>query len=186
MNDKEIIQLYFDRDPKALSATAKKYGKYCTSIAKNILGNDEDVEECVNDTYLNTWNSIPPTIPTILSAFLGKITRNIAFNKYRHNHVKKRGNGEVALVLDELTDCVSGLDDVEQEIDRKQLVEAINSFLNTLSSQNRNIFICRYWYSDSVASIAKRYGITENNVSVILNRLRSKLKKYLLERGFEL
>lgn len=186
MNDKDIIQLYFDRDHKALSATAKKYGKYCTSIAKNILGNDEDAEECVNDTYLNTWNSIPPTRPTILSAFLGKVTRNIAFNKYRHNHVKKRGSGEIALVLDELTDCVSGLDDVEQEIDRRELVEAINSFLDTLSPQKRNIFICRYWYSDSVASIAKRYGMTENNISVILNRVRPKLRKYLLERGFEL
>ena len=186
MDDKDIIQLYFDRDQKALSATAKKYGKYCTSIAKNILGNDEDAEECVNDTYLNTWNSIPPTRPTILSAFLGKITRNIAFNKYRHNHVKKRGSGEMALVLDELTDCVSGLENIEQEIDRRELVETINSFLDTLSPQKRNVFICRYWYSDSVASIAKRYGMNENNVSVILNRLRPKLKKYLEERGFEL
>ena len=122
MNDKDIIQLYLNRDQRALSATAKKYGKYCTSIAKNILGNNEDAEECVNDTYLSTWNSIPPTIPTILSAFLGKITRNLAFNKYKHNHVMKRGNGEIAVVLDELAECVSGVDDVEQEIDRGELL----------------------------------------------------------------
>lgn len=186
MNDKDIIRLYFDRDQRALSATAKKYGNYCTSIAKNILGNNEDAEECVNDTYLNTWNSIPPNRPTILSAFLGKITRNLAFNKYKHNHVKKRGNGEIAVVLDELAECVSGLDDVGQEIDRRELVATINSFLDTLAPKKRNIFICRYWYSDSISSIARRYEMTESNVSTTLNRLRLKLKKYLLERGFEL
>lgn len=186
MNDKDIIQLYLDRDQRALSATAKKYGKYCTSIAKNILGNNEDAEECVNDTYLNTWNSIPPNRPTILSAFLGKITRNLAFNKYKHNHVKKRGNGEIAVALDELSECVSGLDDVEQEIDRRELVETINSFLDTLAPEKRNIFICRYWYSDSISSIAKRYEMTEGNVSTTLNRLRLKLKEYLSERGFKL
>jgi len=186
VNDKDIIQLYLNRDQRALSATAKKYGKYCTSIAKNILGNNEDAEECVNDTYLSTWNSIPPTIPIILSAFLGKITRNLAFNKYRHNHVIKRGNGEITVVLDELAECVSGLDDVEQEIDRRELVATINSFLETLPSKKRNIFICRYWYSDSISSIARRYEMTESNVSVTLNRLRSKLKEYLSERGYVL
>ena len=186
MNDKDIIQLYLNRDQRALFATAKKYGKYCTSIAKNILGNNEDAEECVNDTYLSTWNSIPPTIPTILSAFLGKITRNLAFNKYKHNHVMKRGNGEIAVVLDELAECVSGVDDVEHEIDRLELVATINSFLETLPSKKRNIFICRYWYSDSVSSIARRYEMTESNVSVTLNRLRSKLKEYLSERGYVL
>lgn len=186
MNDKDIIQLYFNRDQSALSATAKKYGKYCTSIAKNILGSNEDVEECVNDTYLSAWNSMPPTRPTILSAFLGKITRNLAFNKYKYNHMMKRGSGEIAVVLDELAECVSGLDDVEQEIDRRELVEEINSFLDTLSTQKRNIFICRYWYSDSISAIARRYGMTESNVSVTLNRLRSKLKEYLSERGYVL
>ena len=184
MNDKDIIQLYFNRDQSALSATAKKYGKYCTSIAKNILGSNEDAEECVNDTYLSAWNSIPPTRPTILSAFLGKITRNLAFNKYKHNHVMKRGSGEIAVVLDELAECVSGLEDVEQEIDRRELIAEINSFLDTLSPKKRNIFICRYWYSDSIPSIAKRYEMTESNVSVTLNRLRSKLKEYLSERGY--
>lgn len=186
MNDKEIIQLYLNRDQRALSVTAKKYGKYCTSIAKNILGNNEDAEECVNDAYLNTWNSIPPTIPTIFSAFLGRITRNLAFNKYKHSHVMKRGNGEVTIVLDELAECVSGLDDVEKEIDRRELVEAINSFLDTLSPRKRNIFISRYWYADSVSSIAERYEMTESNVFTTLSRLRLKLKKYLIERGFEI
>ncbi len=171
MNDKDIVQLYLDRDQRALSVTAKKYGNYCISIAKNILCNNEDAEECVNDTYLSTWNAIPPTIPTILSAFLGKITRNLAFNKYKHNHAMKRGNGEIAIVLDELAECVSGLDDVEQEIERRELVETINSFLNTLAPRKRNIFICRYWYSDSVTSIARRYQMTESNVSTTLRRI---------------
>ena len=186
MNDKDIVQLYLDRDQRALSVTAKKYGNYCISIAKNILCNNEDAEECVNDTYLSTWNAIPPTIPTILSAFLGKITRNLAFNKYKHNHAMKRGNGEIAIVLDELAECVSGLDDVEQEIERRELVETINSFLNTLAPKKRNIFICRYWYSDSVTSIARRYQMTESNVSTTLSRLRPELKEYLLERGYKL
>ncbi len=186
MNDKDIIQLYWNRDPEALSATAQKYGNYCTSIAQNILGNREDAEECVNDAFLNTWNTIPPNQPTILSAFLGTITRNLAFNKYKHNHAKKRGNGEIMTVLDELAECVSGFDTVEQEIDRRELVETINFFLDTLTPKKRSLFICRYWYSDSISTIARRYGMTEGNVATTLNRLRTKLKEYLLERGYDL
>lgn len=184
MGDKEIIQLYFDRDQKALLATAKKYGKYCTTIARNILGNNEDAEECVNDTYWKTWNCIPPTRPTIFSAFLGKITRNLAFDKYKYNHVMKRGNGEVPVVLDELAECVSGVESVEQEIDRRELVEAIHSFLGALEPKKRSIFISRYWYCDSISTIAKRHEMTEGNVSVTLNRLRAKLKEHLAERGY--
>lgn len=186
MSDEEIIRLYFDRNQKALSVTAKKYGKYCTSIAQNILGNEEDAKECVNDTYLNAWNCIPPQKPAILSVFLGTITRNLAFNKYRHNRAKKRGNGEVEIVLDEIAECVSGKDDVEGEIDKKELTNAINDFLGDLAQKKRDIFVCRYWYSENIASIAKRHGMTESNVSVTLNRLRSNLKEYLLERGYEL
>lgn len=186
MNDKEIIQLFFERDQRALSVTAKKYGNYCISIARNILGNKEDAEECVNDAYLSAWNSIPPTKPVIFSVYLGKITRNLAFNRYKHNHVIKRGSGEIPVVLDELAECVSGLDNVEQEISRQELVAMINSFLDTLSPRKRNIFICRYWYSDSISSIAKKFEMTEGNVSTTLNRLRTKLKEYLSEGGYEL
>lgn len=185
MDDKDIIDLYFERNELAIEATANKYGAYCTSIAKNILGNDEDAGECVNDTYLNTWEAIPPTRPSFFSAFLAKITRNLAFNIYRRNHAEKRGGGEVSLVLDELSECVSGKDNVEMEVEKKELIETINSFLKTLEPGKRNIFVCRYWYSDSVKEIAKRFKMTESNVSVTLNRLRTKLKKYLLERGFE-
>ena len=186
MDDTKIVQLYWDRNEQAIPATANKYGNYCTSIAKNILGNHEDAEECVNDTYLNAWNSIPPHRPSILSAFLGKIVRNLSIKRYKHNTADKRGGGQATVVLDEIADFVSDTDNVEQEIDCKELVRAIDSFLDRLPSNKKSIFVCRYWYFDSISDIANRFGMTENNVSVMLNRLRLKLHNYLLERGFEL
>lgn len=186
MDDAKIVQLYWDRNEQAIPATANKYGNYCTSIAKNILGNHEDAEECVNDTYMNAWNSMPPDRPNILSTFLGKIVRNLSLNRYKHNTADKRGGGQATVVLDEISNLVSGKDDVEQEINRKELVRAIDSFLDRLPTDKRNIFVCRYWYFDSISDIANRFGMTENNVSVTLNRLRLKLHNYLLERGFEL
>lgn len=186
MDDEKIVQLYWDRSELAIIATADKYGSYCVSIAKNILGNKEDAEECVNDTYLNAWNSMPPHRPSILSTFLGKITRNLSFNKYKYNTANKRGGGETALVLDEIAELVSGTDNVEQEIHHKELLKAIDSFLDRLPSDKRSIFVRRYWYFDSISDIASRFGMTENNVSVTLNRLRLKLHNDLLERGFEL
>ena len=186
MDDERIVQLYLNRNEQAIPETAKKYGNYCSSIAKNILGNKEDAEECVNDTYFNTWNAIPPHKPKMLSTFLGKIVRNLAFNKYKHNTAHKRGGGEVVLVLDELAGCVSGREDVEQAYEHKELVAAINDFLSTLPVEKRNIFICRYWYVDSIADIAKRYDMTKASVTMILKRLRTKLHNYLSERGYEL
>ena len=186
MDDAKIVQLYWDRNEQAILATADKYGNYCASIAKNILGNHEDAEECVNDTYLNAWNSMPPHRPSILSTFLGKIVRNLSIKRYKHNTADKRGGGQATVVLDEIAEVVSDADSVEQEIDRKELVTAIDSFLDRLPADKRNIFICRYWYFDSISDIANRFRMTENNVSVTLNRLRLKLHNYLLERGFEL
>ena len=186
MDDAKIVQLYWDRNEQAILATADKYGNYCASIAKNILGNHEDAEECVNDTYLNAWNSMPPHRPSILSTFLGKIVRNLSIKRYKHNTADKRGGGQATVVLDEIAEFVSDADSVEQEIDRKELVTAIDSFLDRLPTDKRNIFICRYWYFDSISDIANRFRMTENNVSVTLNRLRLKLHNYLLERGFEL
>ena len=186
MEDTKIVQLYWDRDQNAITQTAHKYGKYCSSIAKNILGNHEDAEECVNDTYMNAWNSMPPHRPTMLSTFLGKITRNLSFNKFKHTHADKRGGSVLPAVLDELNDCVSGRSNVEKEIEYKELIKAINDFLDTLSPQKRSIFICRYWYTDSISSIALQHGMKENAVSMTLNRLRLKLHNYLSEREFEL
>jgi RNA polymerase sigma-70 factor (ECF subfamily) len=186
MDDAKIVRLFWDRDEQAITATADKYGGYCTAIAKNILGNKEDAEECVNDTYLNAWNSMPPHSPNVLSTFLGKITRNLSFDRYKHNTADKRGGGETTAVLDELLEIVSDTDSVEQEINRKELVKAIDTFLGTLSADKRGLFVRRYWYFDSISTIASRFEMTENNVSVNLNRIRLKLHNYLLERGFEL
>ncbi len=186
MDDNSIIQLYWDRNDRAISVTSEKYGHYCKSIAKNILNSDEDAEECVNDTYLSAWNSMPTHWPEQLAAFLGKITRNLSFNKYKHNRAEKRGGGEITLVLDELTDCVSDTDDVEQTIDRRELVKAINTFVRSLSLKKRNIFVRRYWYADSVSKIAADYGMLQASVSKTLERTRNQLKAYLTERGFEL
>ena len=186
MDDAKIVQLYWDRDEQAIPVTAGKYGNYCTSIAKNILGSMEDAEECVNDTYWNAWNSMPPHRPGSLSAFLGKIVRNLSFNRYKHNTADKRGGGQAAAVLDEIAEFVSDADSVEQEIDRKELVKAVDGFLDRLPVEKRGIFVCRYWYFDSISDIAVRFGITESNVSVTLHRLRRKLHDYLAEKGFEL
>ena len=186
MDDNGIIQLYWDRNDQAINATSEKYGHYCKAIAKNILNNEEDAEECVNDTYLNVWNSMPTHWPEHLATFLGKITRNLSFNKYKRNHTQKRGSGEITLVLDELTDCVSDIDNVEQIIDRKELAKAISSFVKGLSIEKRNIFVRRYWYADSVSDIARDYGMLQGTVSKTLERIRKQLKAYLTERGFEL
>lgn len=186
MEDTKIVQLYWNRDQNAITETATKYGNYCTSIAKKILGNKEDAEECVNDTYMNAWNSMPPHRPNMLSTFLGKITRNLSFNRYKHNNAGKRGGSEISAVLDELSECVSGKDNVEQEIEYKELVKAIDSFLDTLSPEKRSIFICRYWYTDSISEIAKQFNMRENTVSMALNHIRTMLQKYLTERGYEL
>ncbi|MBE7034289.1 MAG: sigma-70 family RNA polymerase sigma factor [Ruminococcaceae bacterium] len=186
MNDREIVQLYFDRNPVAIEKTAQKYKSYCICIAKNILGNSEDSEECFNDTLHNTWNSIPPKKPENLGTYLGKIIRNLCFDRYRRSQTEKRGKGETALVLSELKECVSGKETPEQNLYRKELSLAINSFLNTLSKEKRSIFVCRYWYAFSVSDIAKKFGKTETNISVILSRLRGELKEFLTERGYEI
>ena len=185
MEDSQIISLFFKRDETAISETEKKYGAFCHHIALNILSIDADAEECVNDTYISAWNSMPPHRPDILSTFLGKITRNLSFNRYKYNTANKRGGGEAALVLDEIAELVSSTESVEQEVLRKEIVKAINAFLDGLPDDKRRIFVCRYWYFDSISDIASRFRMSENNVSVTLNRLRLKLHKHLLERGFE-
>ncbi len=186
MDDAKIVQLYFERNEQAIQETADKYGNYCISIAKNILGNNEDAEECVNDTYLNTWNSIPPHKPKMLSTFLGKIVRNLAFNRYKHNHADKRGGGELPLVLDELAECVSDNDGITDAYVMKELVSTINEFLSTLAEDKRSIFIRRYWYTESIIDIAKSHGMESAAVSMTLSRIRSKLHNYLIERGYDI
>lgn len=186
MEDKDIVQLYFERNERAIAETSAKYGNYCTSIAVNILCNHEDAEECVNDTYLKTWNSIPPHKPSMLSTFLGKIVRNLSFNKYKAIHSMKRGGYEISLILDELSEVVSDNESIEDEIVANELVRTVNDFINILSEEKRYIFIRRYWFSDKISVIAHRCGHSENYVHVELNRMRKKLRNYLIERGYEL
>ena len=186
MTDDDIVKLYWDRNETAITETSGKYGAYCSSIAYNILYNHSDAEECVNDTWLHAWNAMPPQKPSILSAFLGKITRNLSFDLYKKLHREKRGGDGIDLVLDELAECVSGGESPESSFDAEELRKDIDDFLNSLPEEKRYMFILRYWYADSVSSIAKRYLTTENSVSVTLNRLRTRLKTYLTERGYDL
>lgn len=186
MEDAKIVQLYWDRNEQAIPATAAKYGSYCASIARNILGSPEDAEECVNDAYWRAWNAMPPNRPSVLSAFLGKLVRNVSFNRRKHDTADKRGGGELPVVLEELSELVSGRDDVEQALDRKELVKAIDAFLGSLSPEKRSIFVSRYWYTDSVSEIAERHGMTAGAVSMTLSRLRRRLHDDLSERGFAL
>lgn len=183
MEDRIIVQMYWDRNQDAIGETSKKYGAYCTAIASNILEIREDVEECVNDTYLGAWNSMPPHRPTMLPTFLGKITRNLAINRHRHNKAQKR-SGNLQAVLEELGECVA--DSPEQVLDARMLGQALNGFLATLPERKRSILLCRYWYADSVGDIARRFFMTEGAVTMQLKRLRQQLRKYLEERGMEL
>lgn len=184
MDDVRIVQLYWNRDETAIPETANKYGGYCTAIALNIVGNPEDAEECVNDTWLSAWNSMPPQRPSALGAFLGRITRNISFNRYKRAKAEKRGGGSVDAVLDELGECVSGKDDPAQTADLHELADIINSFLDTLPDEKKRLFISRYWYTDSISEIAARYGMKRGAVSTALSRMRSDLRLFLSERGY--
>ena len=185
MEEQQIIQLYWDRNQHAIDATTEKYGAYCHTIAMHILDNREDAEECVNDTWLHAWNAMPPHHPSVLATFLGKITRNLSFNRYQQRSAAKRGSGQLPLVLYELADCVSGAETPEQALDRQALIAAINDFLTGLPPRHRQIFLRRYWYADTISDIARRHGMTENHTSVILRRLRLKLRNELTERGWD-
>ena len=176
MEDNQIIQLFWDRDPRAVEVAAAQYGAYCTAVARNILGNAEDAEECVNDTWLAAWNAIPPHRPALLSAFHGKLTRNITLNRLKRDRADKRGGGDAGIALDELAEVISDRDTVEAELDRRALLAAIDAWLGGLPAKKRGIFVCRYWYFDTVTDIAARYGMRENHVSVTLNRLRADLR----------
>ena len=186
MEDNQIIQLYFDRSEDAISQTAVKYGKYCHTIAYNILHNFEDSEECVNDTYWKAWGIIPPRRPKKLAAFLGKITRNLSLDMYRHYTADKRGGGEMAVALEELGDCVSSLGNMDDYVEQKVLVDALNNFLASLSAEHRKIFMRRYWYVSSVKEIAEDYGISESKVKMSLLRSRNQLKAVLEKEGIAL
>jgi len=186
MEDRNIIDLYRKRDTRAISETSKKYGNYCRGIAKRILTYKEDIAECVNDTYWNTWNAIPPQNPSNFSAFLAKIVRNLSFNRYKHIHAEKRGGNTLPLVLGELAEIVSSTEDTAFLAENNHLSMQIDAFLDNLPPKKRQIFVRRYFYTDSITQIAHRYGMTVGAVTMTLSRLRAELKEYLTEEGFSL
>ena len=183
LEDSKIIDLYWARKEQALAETDAKYGSYCRAIARNILRNFEDTEECVSDTWLHAWNSMPPQRPGILSAFLGRITRNLSFDRCKYQQAAKRGGGTLPLALDELGECIPASGRVEHALEQKELAAAIDRFLRTLPERECSMFLRRYWYVDSVQSIAARYAIKENTAKSILFRTREKLRRYLAGEG---
>lgn len=185
MNDNEIIKLFFERDEAALSAVVGKFGGYLRRIALNILNSPEDSEECVNEVLMRAWKSIPPNNPESLTGYLGKLTRNFAISMLRGRKSEKRGGGEYALVLDELSECVSDGSDIGETAEYKELVQAINDFLSGLPAVKRNICVLRYSRLEPVADIAKTLGVKEGYVLTTLFRIRKKLRTYLEKRGFE-
>ena len=180
MDDERIVELYWERSEDAIRETERKYGGYCHRIALNILSNELDAQECVNDTYLRAWNAIPPHRPQRLSAFLGKITRNVALNRYIAGRAQKR-SAPVEVIYEEISELVP--DTVGDASDGADLGCAINGFLATLSQSVRVVFVQRYWYMCSVKEIAIRYGMTESRVKVTLMRTRRKFKEYLEKEG---
>ena len=182
MEDHAIVDLYWSRNPEAIRRTGEKYGAYCRAIARNILPDRRDAEECVNDTWLNAWNAMPENRPSLLAPFLGKITRNLAFTRWRAGRAEKRGGGELPLVLDELAECVSG-EDTLQAVEAVELEETVNLFLRTLPERECSVFLRRYWFTEPAADIAKRYGMREATVRTSLFRSREKLRRYLEKEG---
>ena len=181
MEDSKIVEMYWDRNEEAISETKLKYENYLSKIAYNILADIEDSRESVNDTYLRAWYSMPPHKPDSLSAFLGKITRRISIDIYRKKNSKKRAGSEYAISLDELYDCASAEGEPEKEIDSKILSDALNRWLNSVSEDTRNIFICRYFYCDSIRDIADYTGSSRSKIKSSLHRARLSLKDYLIK-----
>ena len=175
MDDQKIIDLYWSRSETAITETDQKYGKYCYSIAYNILTNNEDAEESVNDTYMAAWKTMPPKRPSILATFLGKITRHLSIDRWRSRNRYKRGGGEIVLALEELEECVTDSQTIEAAYERKQLALVLNRFLESLPETERRIFLCRYWYLDSISDIASYYGFSDSKVTSMLYCTRKKL-----------
>lgn len=188
MEDSEILALYRERSEEAIQQTEQKYSRYLTVIANNILNDREDSRECVNDTYLRAWETIPPRFPERLAAYLGKITRDISISVYRKKHAAKRGGheSEYAVSLDELAECISGQESPEHTLDVKLLAAAIGDYLRAISKQSRIEFVQRYYFCEPVKAIAEYSGRSESAVKSGLLRTRRGLRTHLEKEGFEL
>ena len=184
MDDKEIIELYNNRDEKAIEETSTKYGNFCYTIAYNILSDKEDSEECLNDTWLGVWNSIPPTQPKSLKYYLAGIVRNLSLKLFRNKHRQKRNEDNVSYVLDEIEEITRDTVNIEDEVGERELERSINVFLRTLTEKERCIFLRRYYFMDSLKEISKKSNMSETAVAVNLARTRKKMKEYLIKEGY--
>ena len=183
MEDRKIVDLYWQRDENAIPETAAKFGGYCRTIAYNILSDAEDAEECLNDTWLRAWNTMPTNRPNKLAPYLGKLSRWISLTRLREKTSLKRGGGETELVLDELAEAVDSGADVEKAVELKELNAALRRFLKNLGETERQVFLARYWFIASIAEIAEKFGFSESKVTSMLHRTRKKLLAYLKEEG---
>ncbi len=181
MQDEEIVELYWQRSDRAIHESERKYGRYCHSIAYRICQSNEDAEECVNDTWFKAWNAMPDARPSVLSAFLGAITRNLSLDRFRLSGRRKRGGGETQLALEELQDSIPSPIRVEEKLEERELVQAINTFLSTLDAEDRKLFVARYWYLASIRELAEKNGSTQGKIKMKLYRMRNALRKSLEE-----
>lgn len=182
MEDERIIDLYWQRDERAIAETKKAYGRYCYAIAYRILSSHEEAEECENDTYLDAWNGIPPARPQPLSAFLGMLSRRIALDRWRKGQAKKRGGDRVLLSLDELAECLPGEEEPDAGLEAQELAAHISAFLRSRPRIESDVFLRRYWFFDSIQEIATRYRMGQSRVKMLLKRTRERLMAYLKER----
>ena len=183
MEDQEIVELYFRRDEDAIRQTELAYGGKLYNLSYRLLWNREDAEESVSDTYLSAWNSIPPTRPAFLAAFLAKITRNLSIDRWRRRSAYKRTGGQMAFALEELGEIADRGETPEDTVGRKELVAAVNRFLQALPQRERSVFLCRYWYLDSLEDIAAKTGLTKGHISTMLHRTRKRLCICLQKEG---
>jgi len=184
LQDEDILALYFERNETAVAETENKYGAYCRQIAARCLPRPEDQEECISDLYLRAWNAIPPRWPDNFRLYLGAVTRNLAFSRWRKQYAAKRGGAAVELALDELAECVPAPGTPEEAVEARELGEAIDRFLEGLPARERQVFIRRYYFTESAAEIAPRFGLRENTVQAILSRTRKKLRAWLQKEGY--
>ena len=181
IDDEKIIEMFFERSEKGIRELDIKYGAICHNLSYNIVNNRQDAEECVNDAYLGAWNAIPPVHPKPLLSYIVKIVRNISLKIYWRKEAAKR-SGHYKIALEEIEACIADQKTVEDEIEARELARIIEDFLDTLTVENRVIFMRRYWFSDSYKDIAELVGLSEKNISVRLTRIRKKMKQYLIER----
>lgn len=183
MKDREIVELFWQREERAIAAARDKYGDYLLRVALGILPRRQDGEECVSDAYLSAWNSIPPQRPAVLQTYLGKLTRRAAIDRWRRERAEKRGGGEIALSIDELAECVPGRSSVEENVELQCLSTAIDDFLRTLSREKRRAFVLRYWYAMPVGEVAAVLGYSETKTANLLSRTRRALREHLEKEG---